>query len=341
MYNPFDEKSWKMIKGAFQLLTYTLIFLLAAYLVYLAFSTGFKDGRFAGLYNPPQHKTTAPEEKEVVNLRALLESNDQLVAEGRQLFMTNCASCHGDKGDGKGPKSAGLNPAPRSFSAPSSEWTNGTALLQIFNSISNGVPGTSMASFSFIGDYERMALAHFIQTMVTDPPPNPPELIDALPVVEGAETPSTAASQADSTAAAGDSSAGAVSSQAGKTIPVAYAMQVLLDEHSSKSKQDSRGMNRNLGAPFAGNCASCHGTMGQGTAYSRKVMPVGVIYTTTAPLIPGNNSTWAVDLESFSTFLTRPLPGFPEHNFSDLQKGEIEEIFNNLVGSSKTTAESK
>ena len=339
MYNPFDEKSWKLIKGAIQLMTYTFIFMFAAYLVYLAFSTGFKDGRFAGLYNPPQYKTMEPEEKEVVNLRALLEPTDQLVAEGRQLFMTNCASCHGDKGDGKGPKSAGLNPAPRNFGAPPSEWTNGPALLQIFNTVTNGVPGTSMASFSFIGDHERMAIAHFIQTLVPNPPPNPQELIDALPVVEGSEA-LAAAPRTDSTSSAGDSTAGAANSLAGKTVPVAYAMQVLLDEHISKSEQESRGMDKDLGLSFARNCASCHGAMGQGATYSRKVMPVGVIYTTTNPLVPGVKTSWAKDLNSFSVFLTRPLPGFPEHNFANLQKSEIKEIFNNLLGSSKTIVES-
>jgi len=47
-------------------------------------------------------------------------SRAELVAQGRELFLERCATCHGENGDGQGPGSAGLNPKPRDFRDP--EW---------------------------------------------------------------------------------------------------------------------------------------------------------------------------------------------------------------------------
>jgi mono/diheme cytochrome c family protein len=37
-------------------------------------------------------------------------------AAGKTVYETNCVSCHGPLGDGKGPVGAALNPSPRDFS---------------------------------------------------------------------------------------------------------------------------------------------------------------------------------------------------------------------------------
>jgi mono/diheme cytochrome c family protein len=37
------------------------------------------------------------------------------IQRGKEIYEKKCALCHGDKGDGKGPASAGLNPKPTSF----------------------------------------------------------------------------------------------------------------------------------------------------------------------------------------------------------------------------------
>jgi mono/diheme cytochrome c family protein len=37
------------------------------------------------------------------------------IQKGKEIFEQKCALCHGDKGDGKGPASAGLNPKPTNF----------------------------------------------------------------------------------------------------------------------------------------------------------------------------------------------------------------------------------
>lgn len=37
------------------------------------------------------------------------------IQKGKEIYENKCALCHGDKGDGKGPAGAGLNPKPTNF----------------------------------------------------------------------------------------------------------------------------------------------------------------------------------------------------------------------------------
>lgn len=39
-------------------------------------------------------------------------------AEAQEVFQTRCVTCHGDRGEGNGPASAGLNPPPRNYTDP-------------------------------------------------------------------------------------------------------------------------------------------------------------------------------------------------------------------------------
>ena len=44
-----------------------------------------------------------------------LSSNESTIAEGKDTFLTNCASCHGEKGKGDGVLSDSLEPKPVPF----------------------------------------------------------------------------------------------------------------------------------------------------------------------------------------------------------------------------------
>ncbi len=60
---------------------------------------------------------------------------------GEGIFRKNCVVCHGERGDGRGPASKSLNPAPKDFRR--STISRG----QIVEIIRSGVRGTSMVSF--------------------------------------------------------------------------------------------------------------------------------------------------------------------------------------------------
>lgn len=54
------------------------------------------------------------------------------VQKGKEIYEQKCALCHGDKGDGKGPAAAGLNPKPTTFQGSHGEkMTDGEHLWKI------------------------------------------------------------------------------------------------------------------------------------------------------------------------------------------------------------------
>ncbi len=99
-----------------------------------------------------------------VEPQTLLVASAELTARGKDLFSANCVPCHGERGLGDGPAASTMNPRPRNFSGPDG-WKNGYDLPAIYKTLSAGVPGTSMAPFDFLSRKDRMALAHYVQSL--------------------------------------------------------------------------------------------------------------------------------------------------------------------------------
>jgi mono/diheme cytochrome c family protein len=115
-----------------------------------------------------------------VDPATVMTPNAKLLARGEALFKQNCTSCHGDTGHGDGPAAGSLNPKPRNFSQ-ASNWTHGYHMTDVFNTISTGVKGTGMASFSFIMPADRMALVHYVRSLgAFDHGPEDPKALEAL-----------------------------------------------------------------------------------------------------------------------------------------------------------------
>lgn len=55
--------------------------------------------------------------KYVDKLKNPVASDPKSLKEGRILFNSNCATCHGDKGEGNGPAAAPLNPKPKNLTS--------------------------------------------------------------------------------------------------------------------------------------------------------------------------------------------------------------------------------
>ena len=55
----------------------------------------------------------APEEAK--KMRNPIKATKASIQKGKEIYEKKCTLCHGDKGDGKGPTSAGLNPKPTNF----------------------------------------------------------------------------------------------------------------------------------------------------------------------------------------------------------------------------------
>ena len=112
--------------------------------------------------------------------KTVLSPRPELLAQGKALFGRNCSSCHGTEGRGDGPAGAALSPAPRDLSRPAG-WKNGPGLTAVFHTLKSGVPGSSMASYDFLSKLDRVALAHYVQTLGSfERPAEEPRALAAL-----------------------------------------------------------------------------------------------------------------------------------------------------------------
>src|SRR5690242_20570193 len=74
---------------------------------------------------------------------------------GKAVYLRHCGACHGVNGDGSGPASVWLFPRPRNFNAGlfKIKSTPGMALPtdeDLFNTVTRGMPGSSMPSFTYL-----------------------------------------------------------------------------------------------------------------------------------------------------------------------------------------------
>ena len=113
----------------------------------------------------------APKKLDFSQIKEPWVSSPELVAEGEQVFKNTCAMCHGNEGKGDGPAGASLNPKPRNL--VEGKWKKGGTSLGIFDVISNGIPGSSMAPWKgsvSVGD--RWALVHFVRSITKNKVPD-------------------------------------------------------------------------------------------------------------------------------------------------------------------------
>ena len=85
---------------------------------------------------------------------------------GAALYAAQCASCHGVAGGGDGPLAASLEPKPIAFT--DGERAQSRSVMALYQVISQGVAGTSMASFGQLSENERWDLAFFVGGMSHD-----------------------------------------------------------------------------------------------------------------------------------------------------------------------------
>lgn len=86
------------------------------------------------------------------------------VANGATLYQAQCAACHGVQGRGDGPAAAGLTPPPVDFT--DAKRADQRSALSLYEVISQGVEGTSMASYvETLTSAQRWDLAYYVGTL--------------------------------------------------------------------------------------------------------------------------------------------------------------------------------
>ena len=105
----------------------------------------------------------APEEAK--KIKNPIKATKASIQRGKEIYEKKCTLCHGDKGDGKGPASAGLNPKPTNFKDSHGEkMTDG----EHFWKITTGRGG--MPSFAKdLTEEERWYVVNYINTFSKHP----------------------------------------------------------------------------------------------------------------------------------------------------------------------------
>jgi mono/diheme cytochrome c family protein len=150
-----------------------------------------------------------------VDIFKMKDPKVELIQKGKELYTTNCASCHNTTGAGGGPASTGLNPAPRNFTIPDG-WKNGRTISGIYTTLEEGIEGSAMISYNFLTPEERISLAHYIrQDFIKDAPLDSDDELTALNSIynlsAGMEIP--------------------------VQVPVSVAMEILISENAQKTNK--------------------------------------------------------------------------------------------------------
>jgi len=85
---------------------------------------------------------------------------------GKKIFMAQCSVCHGEKGNGKGPAAAALNPKPRNFRRGLKNFQYGASFEEVVATISNGPPTGIMPAFKgALEEEEIQAVATYVRSL--------------------------------------------------------------------------------------------------------------------------------------------------------------------------------
>ncbi|MEZ4459992.1 MAG: c-type cytochrome [bacterium] len=177
---------------------------------------------------------------------------EEQLKKAAEIYAAQCSSCHGAEGKGDGAAAAALNPHPRNFHSADEKWTNGSSPLAIFNTLTNGIAGSSMASYASLTEDERWSLVHYVRSWVPESKKEESTEEQVVEVCRALSTPPKLPS-----------------------IPVEIAMQALVSDAPEKRQSEfmaygpvrlSPSSNKAAGeSVYNTTCASCHGTLGAGT----------------------------------------------------------------------------
>jgi len=98
-----------------------------------------------------------------IDVNKFVNSTPEIVAKGKEVYKTQCLSCHGEEGKGDGIAGVTLNPKPRNFLSTDG-WTNGAEFSSVYKTLQEGITARGMASYSNLPPEDRFALIHYIRT---------------------------------------------------------------------------------------------------------------------------------------------------------------------------------
>ncbi|GAG00154.1 unnamed protein product, partial [marine sediment metagenome] len=143
---------------------------------------------------PPFSSLTDRQRWDVVAYLYSLSNSPQRLLQGELLYQGNCASCHGEGGDGKGLEAAALSESPTIFT--DQELMADHSAEQLFQAISEGIAPDMPAFAEQLSAEERWALSAYIRSLtfasqiaVSDTPETPtPAAIETSETTQASPT---------------------------------------------------------------------------------------------------------------------------------------------------------
>ena len=116
----------------------------------------------------PQPRFTGSAPEEYLSRQNPLQAEPGPVQEGARLYQgtpgrISCATCHGVKGDGRGPLASQFNPPPRNFAC--AKTISGVPDGQLFWIIRFGSPGAAMPPHRNLSDEQIWQLVVYLRSL--------------------------------------------------------------------------------------------------------------------------------------------------------------------------------
>ena len=298
-------------------------------LVLFVFISLYKKGAKVGEATPKTETAVKTESGQpAVDLEKFKISTPELITKGDGLFQINCASCHGPQGKGDGPRAAELNPRPRNYHTD--KFRYGALASQIFNTITNGSPGTSMPSFALLPAQDRWALVHFVRTQI----PNPPQEPEAPAQTATASTPEQKAQSTTTVQAT------PAPEKEGPRIPIQLAMQRMAVPVSEGVTPVSQELEKRGAVLFSRYCMPCHGPSGEPrqTVYLLRINPDRLVRSGN---LQNPNAVWVKDKERFIEIVTRGFPGHLMPGFKGLNQSDLDALYAQVLKLAAASSEKK
>jgi len=118
--------------------------------------------------------STSQDEAEESGLRDSSPDHDAIgvTARGRELFASQCAICHGERGDGAGKFAYLMNPRPRDFTAGKFKLATTENMIpsdaDLLRTISRGMPGSSMPPWGHLPQADLKAIVAYVRQIYVD-----------------------------------------------------------------------------------------------------------------------------------------------------------------------------
>ncbi|MBV8389308.1 MAG: c-type cytochrome [Mucilaginibacter sp.] len=110
-----------------------------------------------------QKPWAAPKEAQII--KNPLQGNNSALVDGKKLYTTNCAPCHGDKGRGDGPAAQALIPKPADHSSALVQSETDGSLFWKLSEGRNPMPGYK----KILTEQQRWELINYIRTLAKTP----------------------------------------------------------------------------------------------------------------------------------------------------------------------------